>query len=451
MLSRQPLHALLRGALTTVLPCRLKHRTTHAALRSSPAVPTHVPTSGGHRSGLGANHTRRTVCPSPVRRVNAGFPLPLAGNPTGVAEEKGGALIALRSLGEGETGEWGSPSWLPLPVFSTVMESTRVESTLSERRFGPGLVRALAPVAALIILAAVLSILAPGFLTLENILSIGPQAGIIGLMAIGQTAVIITGAIDLSVGSVMTFSGIVLGLLMASGMNPVLATLCCVATGAVWGVLNGVITAYGRIPAFITTLGSLGMAKGLALILAGGQPIFRNMAGYRFLGQGKILGIPVVIVVLAAVALAMHLTLSQTRFGRHIYATGGNKESARLSGVNVDGITVAVFTMSGALAGLAAALMASRLSSAQLTSGDGAELDAIAATVIGGCSLMGGQGNVGGTVLGIMLMGVLRNGLSVMSASQWAVSPFWQQVIIGAVIVGAVLFDQWLRRKEARA
>jgi len=331
------------------------------------------------------------------------------------------------------------------------MESTRVESTLSERRFGPGLVRALAPVAALIILAAVLSILAPGFLTLENILSIGPQAGIIGLMAIGQTAVIITGAIDLSVGSVMTFSGIVLGLLMASGMNPVLATLCCVATGAVWGVLNGVITAYGRIPAFITTLGSLGMAKGLALILAGGQPIFRNMAGYRFLGQGKILGIPVVIVVLAAVALAMHLTLSQTRFGRHIYATGGNKESARLSGVNVDGITVAVFTMSGALAGLAAALMASRLSSAQLTSGDGAELDAIAATVIGGCSLMGGQGNVGGTVLGIMLMGVLRNGLSVMSASQWAVSPFWQQVIIGAVIVGAVLFDQWLRRKEARA
>jgi len=340
---------------------------------------------------------------------------------------------------------------LPLPVFSTVMESTRVESTLSERRFGPGLVRALAPVAALIILAAVLSILAPGFLTLENILSIGPQAGIIGLMAIGQTAVIITGAIDLSVGSVMTFSGIVLGLLMASGMNPVLATLCCVATGAVWGVLNGVITAYGRIPAFITTLGSLGMAKGLALILAGGQPIFRNMAGYRFLGQGKILGIPVVIVVLAAVALAMHLTLSQTRFGRHIYATGGNKESARLSGVNVDGITVAVFTMSGALAGLAAALMASRLSSAQLTSGDGAELDAIAATVIGGCSLMGGQGNVGGTVLGIMLMGVLRNGLSVMSASQWAVSPFWQQVIIGAVIVGAVLFDQWLRRKEARA
>ena len=326
-----------------------------------------------------------------------------------------------------------------------------MESTLSERRFGPGLVRALAPVAALIILAAVLSILAPGFLTLENILSIGPQAGIIGLMAIGQTAVIITGAIDLSVGSVMTFSGIVLGLLMASGMNPVLATLCCVATGAVWGVLNGVITAYGRIPAFITTLGSLGMAKGLALILAGGQPIFRNMAGYRFLGQGKILGIPVVIVVLAAVALAMHLTLSQTRFGRHIYATGGNKESARLSGVNVDGITVAVFTMSGALAGLAAALMASRLSSAQLTSGDGAELDAIAATVIGGCSLMGGQGNVGGTVLGIMLMGVLRNGLSVMSASQWAVSPFWQQVIIGAVIVGAVLFDQWLRRKEARA
>lgn len=327
-----------------------------------------------------------------------------------------------------------------------------METTLSEQPFfGPGLVRALAPVAALVILIAVLSVLAPGFLTLENILSIGPQAGIIGLMAIGQTAVIITGAIDLSVGSVMTFSGIVLGLLMASGVNPILATVCCIATGAMWGVLNGVVTAYGRIPAFITTLGSLGMAKGLALILAGGQPIFKNMGSYTFLGQGKILGIPVVIVVLATVAAAMHLTLSQTRFGRHIYATGGNKESARLSGVNVDAVTVAVFTMSGALAGLAAALMASRLSSAQLTSGDGAELDAIAATVIGGCSLMGGQGNVGGTVLGIMLMGVLRNGLSVMSASQWAVSPFWQQVIIGAVIVCAVLFDQWLRRKEARA
>jgi ribose transport system permease protein len=327
-----------------------------------------------------------------------------------------------------------------------------VDTGLSKQRTaGLGLVRALAPVAALILLVIVLSLLAPSFLTLDNILSIGPQAGIIGLLAVGETAVIIAGAIDLSVGSVMTFSGIVLGLLMAAGVNPVMATICCILTGAAWGVFNGVVTAYGRIPAFITTLGSLGMAKGLALILAGGQPIFKNMAGYRFLGQGKILGIPVVILVLAAAALIMHIVLTRTSFGRHIYAIGGNKESARLSGVNVERVTVAVFTMSGALAGLAAALMASRLSSAQLTSGDGAELDAIAATVIGGCSLMGGQGYVGGTILGIMLMGVLRNGLSVMSASQWAVSPFWQQVIIGAVIVGAVLFDQWLRRIEARA
>lgn len=320
-----------------------------------------------------------------------------------------------------------------------------------QRTAGLGLVRALAPVAALILLVIVLSLLAPSFLTLDNILSIGPQAGIIGLLAVGETAVIIAGAIDLSVGSVMTFSGIVLGLLMASGVNPVVATICCILTGAAWGVFNGAVTAYGRIPAFITTLGSLGMAKGLALILAGGQPIFKNMAGYRFLGQGKILGIPVVILVLATAALIMHIVLTRTSFGRHIYAVGGNKESARLSGVNVERVIVAVFTMSGALAGLAAALMASRLSSAQLTSGDGAELDAIAATVIGGCSLMGGQGYVGGTILGILLMGVLRNGLSVMSASQWAVSPFWQQVIIGAVIVGAVLFDQWLRRIEARA
>jgi len=327
-----------------------------------------------------------------------------------------------------------------------------VDTGLSKQRTaGLGLVRALAPVAALILLVIVLSLLAPSFLTLDNILSIGPQAGIIGLLAVGETAVIIAGAIDLSVGSVMTFSGIVLGLLMAAGVNPVMATICCILTGAAWGVFNGAVTAYGRIPAFITTLGSLGMAKGLALILAGGQPIFKNMAGYRFLGQGKILGIPVVILVLAAAALIMHIVLTRTSFGRHIYAIGGNKESARLSGVNVERVTVAVFTMSGALAGLAAALMASRLSSAQLTSGDGAELDAIAATVIGGCSLMGGQGYVGGTILGIMLMGVLRNGLSVMSASQWAVSPFWQQVIIGAVIVGAVLFDQWLRRIEARA
>ncbi|MGC8832444.1 MAG: ABC transporter permease [Armatimonadota bacterium] len=320
-----------------------------------------------------------------------------------------------------------------------------------QRTVGLGLVRALAPVAALILLVIVLSLLAPSFLTLDNILSIGPQAGIIGLLAVGETAVIIAGAIDLSVGSVMTFSGIVLGLLMAAGVDPVVATICCILTGAAWGVFNGAVTAYGRIPAFITTLGSLGMAKGLALILAGGQPIFKNMAGYRFLGQGKIFGIPVVILVLAAAALIMHIVLTRTSFGRHIYAVGGNKESARLSGVNVERVIVAVFTMSGALAGLAAALMASRLSSAQLTSGDGAELDAIAATVIGGCSLMGGQGYVGGTILGILLMGVLRNGLSVMSASQWAVSPFWQQVIIGAVIVGAVLFDQWLRRIEARA
>jgi ribose transport system permease protein len=325
-----------------------------------------------------------------------------------------------------------------------VLKKTRQPGT------GLSLARALAPVAALVVLMTVLSVLAPSFLTVDNLLGIGPQAGIIGLLAIGQTAVIITGGIDLSVGSVMTFSGIVLGLLMAAGVWPVAATVACILAGCAWGLFNGVVTAYGRIPPFIATLGTLGMAKGLALILGGGQPIFTNMAGYRFLGQGKILGIPVVILVLATVALGMHLLLTRTRFGRHVYATGGNRESARLSGVNVDRVTVAVFAISGALAGLAAALMASRLSSAQVTSGDGAELDAIAATVIGGTSLMGGQGNVAGTVLGILLMGVLRNGLSVMSASQWAVSPFWQQVIIGAVIVGAVLFDQWLRRREAR-
>jgi ribose transport system permease protein len=299
----------------------------------------------------------------------------------------------------------------------------------------------LAPLAALLLVALALGWRAPQFWTTDNLLSIGVQSAVILILAIGQTLVIISGGIDLSVGSVVALSGTVAALVMSRGVPPLPAALAGIAAGAGAGLFNGAIVAGARMPPFIVTLGTLGMARGLALILTDGTNVSGLPAEFMSLGQGRLGPVPIPILCVLLVALAVHLLLSQTRFGRYCYAMGSNRQAARLSGVSVGRWTVLVFTLSGLLAGFGGIIQTSRLGIGQPTTGEGFELDAVAAAVIGGASLAGGEGHIPGTVVGALLMAVLRNGGNLMN-----LPPFWQQFIIGVMIIVAVLYDHLRRR-----
>jgi ribose transport system permease protein len=298
-----------------------------------------------------------------------------------------------------------------------------------------------APVAALVVVALLLGWRAPQFWTPENLLSIGVQSAVIMILAIGQTLVIISGGIDLSVGSTVALSGTVAALLMSREIPPLPAALAGVAAGAGVGLFNGVIVAGARMPPFIVTLGTLGMARGLALILTEGTNVSGLPSAYMTLGQGRLGPLPLPVLCVFLVALGAHLLLSRTRFGRYCYAMGSNRLAARLSGVGVQRWTVVVFTLSGLLAGFGGIIQTSRLGIGQPTTGEGFELDAIAAAVIGGASLAGGEGHIPGTIVGALLMAVLRNGGNLLN-----LPPFWQQFIIGAMIIVAVLYDHLRRR-----
>jgi ribose transport system permease protein len=302
----------------------------------------------------------------------------------------------------------------------------------------------LAPLLALVLAAVLLGWRAPQFWSADNLLSIGVQSAVILILAIGQTLVIIAGGIDLSVGSVVALAGTAAALLMAHGVPPVPASLVGIVAGALVGLFNGGIVAGARMPPFIVTLGTLGMARGLALILTDGTNVSGLPAGFMTLGQGRLGPVPLPILCVLGVALAAHLLLSRTRFGRYCYAMGSNRQAARLSGVGVQRWTVTVFALSGLLAGLGGIIQTSRLGIGQPTTGEGFELDAVAAAVIGGASLSGGEGHIPGTLVGALLMAVLRNGGNLLN-----LPPFWQQFIIGAMIIVAVLYDHMRRRGEA--
>jgi ribose transport system permease protein len=299
----------------------------------------------------------------------------------------------------------------------------------------------LAPLAALVGVALLLGWRVPQFWSSENLLGIGVQSAVILILAIGQTLVIISGGIDLSVGSVVALSGTVAALAMSRGVPPVPGALLGVAAGAGVGLFNGVVIAGARMPPFIVTLGTLGMARGLALILTEGTNISELPASFMTLGQGRLAGVPIPILCVLGVALAAHLMLARKQFGRYCYAMGSNRQAARLSGVPVERWTVLVFVLSGLLAGLGGIIQTSRLGIGQPTTGEGFELDAVAASVIGGASLAGGEGHVPGTLIGALLMAVLRNGGNLLN-----VPPFWQQFVIGAMIIVAVLYDHLRRR-----
>jgi len=257
-----------------------------------------------------------------------------------------------------------------------------------------------------------------------------------------MTFVIITGGIDLAVGSVLAFSGVVMASSLQSGIPLPLALLIGLGVGLLCGVVNGLLITIGRLPPFIATLGMMSVARGAALMFTEGRPISGFSEGFRSIATGEILRIPAPVVIMIVVYVIAHFVLKRTKLGRYTYAIGGNEEAALLSGINVRLNKTLVYGIAGLLSGLAAILLTARLNSAQPIAGMSYELDAIAATVIGGTSLLGGEGTVSGTLIGALIMAVLRNGLNLLS-----VSSFFQQVVIGSVIILAVLIDMALKRR----
>lgn len=294
---------------------------------------------------------------------------------------------------------------------------------------------------ALVLLGVVMALLSPVFLTTQNLLNIGVQAAVVAILAFGQTFVIVSGGIDLSVGSVAALSSIVTAYMAStSGVNPLLAIVLGLATGVASGFVSGALVAYGRLPAFIATLAMLSVARGLALVLSDGVPIAQPEA-VAWLGRTVGGWLPVPVLVMVAVGLIAGFILTRTYAGRAMYAIGGNAEAARLSGINVRHQQLVIYSLAGLYSAVAGLVLAGRLASGQPQAAAGYELDAIAAVVIGGASLAGGSGRAFGTFVGALVLAVIRNGLNLLN-----VSSFWQQVVIGAVIALAVLSDTLRKR-----
>ena len=301
--------------------------------------------------------------------------------------------------------------------------------------------RLLGTFAGLIALCLTLWVATPHFLTVSNMLNVLEQTAINAIVAVGMTFVIISGGIDLSVGSVLALSGIALGSALQAGASVPVAIALALAVGLGCGLVNGVLVTFGRLPPFIATLGMMSVARGAALMLAEGRPISGFDDGFRMLAAGRVLMMPAPVIIAGLIYAVAHFVLGHTVFGRATYAIGGNEEAARLSGVHVRYHKTAIYGVAGLMSAVAAVILTARLNSAQPTAGTMYELDAIAATVIGGTSLLGGEGTIMGALIGALIMGVLRNGLNLLN-----VSSFFQQVVIGVVIIGAVLVDMSLKR-----
>ncbi|WP_037414237.1 ABC transporter permease [Sinorhizobium sp. CCBAU 05631] len=306
--------------------------------------------------------------------------------------------------------------------------------------------------ASLIVLVIGFSLASPNFFQVSNIMAILQATSVNGVLAVGVTLIIITGGIDLSIGTLMTFCAVMTGVVLTWGGLPLpLGVLAAVGTGAACGLVSGSLVARMRIPPFIATLGMMLVLKGLSLIVTGTKPIyFNDTPGFTTIAQGSLIGevipafpVPNGVLMLFIVAGAAAWMLGRTVLGRYTFALGSNEEAVRLSGVNTDFWKIAIYTLSGAVCGIAGLLIASRLNSAQPALGLGYELEAIAAVVIGGPSLSGGRGTIVGTLIGALIMSVLTNGLRVLS-----VAPEWQTVVTGVIIIVAVYADQMRRRER---
>ena len=295
------------------------------------------------------------------------------------------------------------------------------------------------PFIGLILLIIVVSILNPSFLDLSNLLNLLRQISINGLIAFGMTFIILTGGIDLSVGSILALSSAFIALMITSGVDPIIALIIGVLIGFVLGAVNGLLVTKGNMAPFIATLATMTIFRGLTLVITDGNPITNLGDSYLFqlFGKGYFIGIPVPAVTMIIVFVILLIILQKTTFGRHTYAIGGNEVAAKISGIKVNKIKILIYGISGLMSALAGGILTSRLNSAQPTAGTSYELDAIAAVVLGGTSLTGGKGRIVGTLIGVLIIGVLNNGLNLLG-----VSSFYKQVVKGVVILLAGLINR---------
>lgn len=305
------------------------------------------------------------------------------------------------------------------------------------------MIQRLLPFVTLIVLFISLAVASPHFLTATNLSSVVRQTAVINIMALGMTLIIVSGGIDLSVGAILAMGGLLGTMAMEKGQPIFAGVLIGIAAGAFCGLVNGLLTTRLRINPFIVTLGTLGIVRGLTLIISNGLPVHQLPAAFSFLGEGTVLGVPFVLWILLACALIVHMVMEHTKLGRYAFAIGSNPDAAFYAGIPVAFHTTAIYAIGGMLTGLAGMIEASRLMTGQPTAGQGYELQAIAAVVIGGGSLRGGEGSVMGTLVGAFIMGLLANGSDLLG-----ISPYLQQAIIGAVIILAVSFDE-LRKRRA--
>lgn len=294
----------------------------------------------------------------------------------------------------------------------------------------------------LVLLCLVITIAAPKFLTLSNITNVFTQVSVNAIIAVGMTFVILTGGIDLSVGSTLAISGALGASIVKSTGNITLAVIVSALVGIGIGLINGLLISKGKLQAFIATLATMTIFRGVTLVFTNGTPISKLPEEFVKIGNGKIGFMPIPVIITLIVFLIGAYALSQTRFGRYLYALGGNEDSARLSGINTTKIKTLAYVISGFSASVAGVIITSRIGSASPNAGTGFELDAIAAVVIGGTSLAGGEGRITGTIIGALIIGVLNNGLNLMN-----VSPFYQSIVKGLVILIAVLLDKKRNKK----
>ena len=319
--------------------------------------------------------------------------------------------------------------------------SDRIRKMLSARETGVFI--------ALVLMCLILWQTTPAFMTVRNLLNVGRQISLLGIMAVGMTFVLIAREVDLSVGSIYAFCGLITGMLLVSGWNLPISLAVGLLAGSIIGFINGFVSTYGKLPSFITTLGMMSVIRGAALVITNGQPVTINetagadpatLEAFYYLGQGHLFDIiPMQLVFFIIVSIVGWFILSRTVFGFKVYAVGGSPIAARVSGIKVYNVKIWTFIIMGFLSGLAGILSLAFLPSGQAgRTGVGLELDVIAAAIVGGASLGGGEGTIPGTILGVFIIGVLRNGLVLLG-----ISPFWQEVVIGAIIILAVGIDKW--------
>ncbi len=290
------------------------------------------------------------------------------------------------------------------------------------------------PLVGLIVVSVLMTFASDNFFTVDNVLNVLRQVSVVGILAVGMTFVILTGGIDLSVGAVMALVGTLsAGLMVNTGLPAVPALLAGLLIGLGIGLANGFLVAWGRMPAIIVTLATMGMARGLGLIYSGGYPISGIPSWISWFGVGRIGFVPVPVIVMVVIYAFAWVLLQRTAFGRHVYAIGGNELAARLSGVKTQRVKLAVYAISGLTSALAAVILTGRLMSGQPNAGVGFELDAIAAVVLGGTAIAGGRGLILGTLIGAVLLGILNNGLNLMG-----INPYLQDVIKGGIILLAI-------------